>query len=160
MMKRLPGFEIDLHIGGGWCSWFTGLVDGEGCFEIQNRPHPGCRTGYESRVRLAIQLRADDHAVLEEIHRTLRIGHLYPTEQKGHNPTVKWQVADNSACYFVLIPLFDQYPLKSKKHRDYLIWKEAVTILHHEPPNKARLQRLQQLERLIKAGRQYQEERR
>jgi hypothetical protein len=49
--------------------WFSGLVDGEGCFSIAKTP-------WGFRCEFIIKLRADDLPMLEEIQTELGIGRI------------------------------------------------------------------------------------
>lgn len=45
--------------------------------------------------------------------------------QGAAKPSARWQVYDRYGCA-VIVSLFDRYPLRAKKARDYAIWREAV----------------------------------
>ncbi len=112
-----------------FCSWFAGLTDGEGCFYIGNN---GCS--------FIITLRADDVALLELLQKTLGIGRIQfqkVNRPGGHKPTAAWTVARRLHCRY-LVDVFDAYPLKSKKGRDYRIWREAL-LVHKEQSSPALL---------------------
>ncbi|WGV28693.1 LAGLIDADG family homing endonuclease [Halotia branconii CENA392] len=58
---------------------------------------------------------------------TLHIGYVtrpYAT-QKG-KPVTYYQVSNNKQLVEIVVPLFELYPLRSKKAKEYLIWKEEV----------------------------------
>ena len=116
------------EIDGYWASWFAGFTDGEGCFVIgkQNCDNP-C-ADYQCQFHL--RLRDDDKQILEEIRDTLGIGKICntPADTKhGYNkrPGVVLRVSAIKDCV-ALVNLFDKYPLRAKKRRDYEIWREAV----------------------------------
>lgn len=98
----------------GWCAWFAGFVDGEGCFRVTKKGVPEFQIG----------LRADDRAVLENIERVLGVGHLYEYAPEGKNPTLYYRVSGPRDCQIVLNTIGDR--LRSKKSRDYLLWRDAV----------------------------------
>lgn len=116
-----------------WCAWFTGLIDGEGYFQLTQR-----NTGTRAfQVELIINLREDDILVQEEIRRTLKIGRLYHINESGArakgeraSDQVRWRCTRIADIMRILIPLFDTYQLHSKKRRDFEIWREAATIVY------------------------------
>ena len=105
-----------------WLSWFSGLVDGEGCFLIGRVQVPY----YE--VKFVINMRADDRPMLEEIKNTLGFGRLaYRQRGKIGHPTVAFEVS-KATDLLKLVRLFDEYPLRSRKRRDYEVWRVAVLL--------------------------------
>jgi hypothetical protein len=48
-----------------------------------------------------------------------------PNRAGGSDPFGHWLVQSRSGCARMVV-LLDQYPLRAKKHRDYVIWREAV----------------------------------
>jgi hypothetical protein len=101
--------------------WLAGFVDGEGCFAVvpQNGGY-GCR--------LTVQVRADDGAVLEEICARTGLGMVTTVSRAaaaGVNPQVAWLVRAKADCQAAVL-LFERYPLRAKKARDFAIWREAV----------------------------------
>jgi hypothetical protein len=112
----LPSVE---HIDPSFAHWLAGFVDGEGCFTIAYDP-----PGYSCWV--SIQLRRDDEPVLQEIRDQTGVGAIRRRGSRGsHNPQSTWAVASKKDC-LLLVALFDKFPLRAKKRRDYLIWREAV----------------------------------
>lgn len=116
--KRYPDLEPE------WASWFAGLADGEGCFYIS--PSVGCS--------FIINLRADDTEVIKDIERRLGMGRIGRTKRnvatRRMNPLVTFTVARKEDLV-QLIAIFDAYPLRTKKGRDYAIWRKAA-LAHYD----------------------------
>lgn len=97
-----------------------------------------------------IRLRDDDKAILLFLQSNLAIGRIHlRIRESSSNPQVDWEVKSIGDCLF-LVRLFDRFPLRAKKSRDFQIWREAVlekaTGLGHY--SNARLEGLKaQLER-------------
>ena len=105
--------------------WFSGFVDGEGCFDI-HRINSADKDYYI--CRLTIGLRDDDTSILEEIQQQLGLGQITPRRTKGTiNPQVAWSVSRKTEMV-PLISVLDSYPLRSKKQNDYRIWREAALL--------------------------------
>ena len=102
--------------------WLAGLIDGEGSFGIGRVKH-----GYGLRV--SIQLRDDDSAILKEIQMRLGLGSISRRAGRSGNtnPGCVWMV-QTRADVEELVEVLDRYPLRSKKAADYAIWRQAVEV--------------------------------
>ena len=104
--------------------WLSGLIDGEGCFRV----HKGKRGAYYA-THFALKLRDDDTPVLREIWGQTGFGVLKPdrTRSGNSNPCMAWVIQSKADC-LRLVELLDKYPLRSRKARDYVLWREAVEV--------------------------------
>jgi hypothetical protein len=104
----------------GFGHWLAGFADGEGCFNI-------ARNGNGSMFcQFRIQVRSDDEPILLEIQRRTGLGRLTKVyKNRGANPSVIWYVSSKAEC-LALVELFETYPLRAKKQRDFEIWARAV----------------------------------
>lgn len=103
-------------------NWFAGFTDGEGCFRIK----PTNQGTFQ--CRFSIGLRADDEPILREIHERLGIGTLC---HSGRNNVKQeqWRLEVNAKAHVLkLVEVFNRYPLRAKKARDFAIWREAVIV--------------------------------
>lgn len=99
--------------------YLAGLTDGEGCFSI--RP-TGCS--------FIINLRDDDSDLLQWLCATFNVGTVTygkdaSADGKIRRPVARWTVSRKREVLW-LTRVFDAFPLKSKKARDYAVWREAV----------------------------------
>lgn len=116
-------------------SWLTGFADGEGTFLITRS---GSTTGNRRRAwtpRFAISLRTDDIGVLAELRAVFGGSIATGRKRPDAHPTSTWTVAGKRDLAR-LLDYFDRFPLRSKKARDYAIWREAV-LLYVECENSA-----------------------
>lgn len=105
----------------GW--YLAGIVDGEGCFYIAR-----ANGGRTLMCGFIVHLRADDRPLLEYLCEGTGLGGIYKgrREKVGTDqPSYRWGVTRKDECGR-LIALFEQFPLKSKKRRDFILWAEAV----------------------------------
>jgi len=126
----------------GW--WFTGLVDGEGCFystlSLRQKKTP---SGSEYPcinldAGLQIWLRADDKAALEKIRDYFGFGDLQskPVNQArkiqipGSKPATSLRLRDLDLLVERVIPHFTEFPLQTKKMRDYEVWRELIEFVY------------------------------
>ena len=133
-----------------WCSWFAGLVDGEGCFLIHSVHGRWCA------AKLVINMRADDRPMLEEIRKELGFGSLTfrPRSHGNGKPTLVYQVSKASEL-LALVHLFDRSPLRSRKRKDYEVWRTFVLL--HQSRHNATDPRIEALLHEIKAVRVYED---
>uniref|UniRef100_A0A6M3LBZ0 Putative homing endonuclease n=1 Tax=viral metagenome TaxID=1070528 RepID=A0A6M3LBZ0_9ZZZZ len=119
--------------------WFSGITDGEGCFFIEKQL-PSTQQDYiKYRGQFYIVLRADDLATLQYIRKELGFGKLYYKKPRGNScPQFCFKVTSVEDCY-KLIKVFDTYKLRSKKLKDYEVWKEFITYKYDNFRNKNNL---------------------
>jgi len=109
-------------------AWLSGFLDGEGSFIASyTKNNDFC-------IALSINLRADDDNTLKLVYELFNnSGSLkyYRTNDKvKRNPIVTWKIASITDLFEKVIPILDEYPLLSKKRRDYEIWKIIVSKLY------------------------------
>lgn len=148
-----------------WALWFSGFADGEACFYagISNRGEHTVRSA-QLIVYFTIQLRDDDASVLGMVRQmVLPYGH---TERKrgttweNSKPVVRWTVSDLMGLRAV-VDLFDRYPLRSRKARDFRTWRELVLLKEAHPPGckvsvyNGQRERVEELVAELREGREY-----
>ncbi len=108
--------------------WLAGFIDGEGSFNISHH-------GGNYQPRFSLKLRDDDTAIIKGIHSFIGVGSIRnsksgPIDSIYYSPNAKNQIRlDIVGSHNVkLINILDESPLRSKKLRDYVIWKSAVKI--------------------------------
>lgn len=106
-----------------FANWFVGFVDGEGSFQIQNKRR--LKGGYMPTFSLV--LRDDDVDVILAIQETLGFGLISARKftGPGSHDGIGWHVYSKYDL-LRLVAFFDEYPLRSKKVRDFAVWREAV----------------------------------
>lgn len=102
--------------------WLAGLIDGEGCFRIHSQ-----RRGDYFAPTFSLKLRDDDAPILREIVALTGIGRVTQDCSRSGNsrPCCVWRV-DSRASTEALARLLDCFPLRTRKARDYAIWRRAI----------------------------------
>jgi hypothetical protein len=149
-----------LTVDAGFGFWLAGLIDGEGCFDVKKLHQPS----------FGIALREDDHEVLSYCLRTLGVGTVRIERKKPPRGQrrVWWRLENLEAC-LRLVVLLDRYPLRTKKLRDFVLWRQVVLVqcgrprFTHYPGRRGSLPRdsteKSEIVRLVaqmRAGRAYQ----
>lgn len=114
--------------------WFSGFVDGEGCFNVscinrKNFKNPQITTNFV--------IAQAEYSIMNEINNILQLGWY----EKYKKPKIYKSISrEFPGCYtyhlatrslndcLLLISIFDKYKLRTKKKRQYELWKEAVYI--------------------------------
>lgn len=115
-------------------NWISGFVDGEGCFVVRLiRYKDSCVDSYRYKAEFEIHVRADDLAAIEDIKAYWGCGIIYTDpERNGHGrrakPSLRYRVCRMQDIHNVLIPHFERYVLRSKKRRDFEIFKAAIAL--------------------------------
>lgn len=146
---REQNMNLPYHIGRGMSeqekrdfgNWLAGFVDGEGCFFLRMR----CDRGYQRcDAAFRIELRADDLSVLKKIRKYLGCGSIKEKRLPSINSTANsrpqssYRVCNVTDLATIIVPMFELCPLHAKKANDFLVWKEAVYLLHKLKMRKIR----------------------
>ena len=111
--------------------WLAGLIDGEGHFAIHENTTPNGLQRYDCTFSLT--LRADDSEILNSLHQRTGLGRVYTRPQvRGSKPRVDWRIMRLEHC-LKLIAILDRFPLRTRKTRDYRIWRTAALRIAKMP---------------------------
>lgn len=128
--------------------WVTGFFDGEGCFSLYVRRDKQKRKNhfaiyYRWQADFAITLREDDIEVLKKFEKYFNAGAVSFTKLKKLKEDLlnkcTYHIVSTKDLVKKVIPHFEKYPLKSKKAADFILWKEAVKIIHQAKLRKKHL---------------------
>jgi len=108
--------------------WFSGFFDGEGSFAFSvavnghKRPAP----------KIQLTVRQDDAKTIEYIREQVRCGRAYfsckyrSDKYKNHRPWATFRVSCIADLAEIIVPLFESYPLHTKKAKEFAAWKVVV----------------------------------
>ncbi len=129
--------------------YLSGLTDGEGSFRLSVRNK---QQTIQNEASFTISFRDDDLPILVTIRNVLGFGSLYFSHNGQRKPTARLDFSRHSDA-IRLVHIFDLYPLRAKKARDYAVWREFV--LERSKPDRSQ-ERLNQLADEIVKVREYQ----
>lgn len=128
--NRQRGLWPDPHeeLDDGFGHWLAGFVAGEGSFLIlrQVRMRKQGLKGAGLVCTFRIALHVNDEPILREAQRRTGLGKVWV----GHSPSQTspcaiWVVQKKADCR-KLAEIFQRYPLRAKKARDFDIWCRAL----------------------------------
>lgn len=118
------GIPNKLSVSDEFGHWFSGFFDGEGTLVLFFR----MRGKYpELRANIRIMLRDDDADVIHRIKNNLNLGCISFHKKNGKtNPAIAWQGDGIKNMAEIIVPLFEKYPLYTKKADEFIIWKKVI----------------------------------
>lgn len=136
--QSIPPFPADIDRE-RFGNWFSGWTDGEGCFFAGVYPKKGTSGNplYAYRVDFQFGQRVDDESILLEIQSFLQCGYVFRVPPPKHSRAgwprnaqlqARFRVNRIDELHGIIIPTFERWPLRSKKRRDFEIWKECVHL--------------------------------
>ena len=114
--------------------WFiTGIFDAESSFVVTILQNPRYKTGWNVQARLQIKMHEIDRDLMEKIQTFFGgIGYI---SKPSNNSTVEFRVSTLNDIVNVIIPHFDKYPLITKKHADYILFKQIINLMLNKEHN-------------------------
>lgn len=122
--------------------YIAGFIDGEGCFGFQFRKdvrheRPNAPTYYSWKAQFMITARKDEQELFERIKEFFGCGNIY----KQLDIEIHYTVTDMDDLKNIISPFFKKYQLQGKKRHDFILWAEAIDILHKNKKKKANAQK-------------------
>lgn len=101
----------------------TGFCDAESCFNLIISKNPRYTLGWSTKLVFNIHLHSKDINILYLMQRFFGVGHV-----TLHGDKAMYQVVKLSDLA-VIIKHFNNYPLKTKKYGDFLLFEQAFFII-------------------------------
>ncbi|CAF3531479.1 unnamed protein product [Fusarium graminearum] len=105
-------------------NYVTGFTDGEGCFFVGINQDVKFKTGYRVKATFQIGLHEKDLALLEQIRLFFGVGKV----TKLGAESVQYRVSGLDDLNTIIYH-FDNYPLLTRKHSDYIFFKEVINLM-------------------------------
>ena len=110
-----PALKRDL------ANYFSGYVDGEGCFSVSFSKRPKLLVGWEVKPSFCVGQNYDRREVLDLMMLHFGCGHI---RRDWSDKTLKYEVRKLDDLLTKIIPHFKKYPLLSAKQKDFLRFAE------------------------------------
>lgn len=115
----------------------TGFTDGEGSFSLYVRRDKQKRLNhvaiyYRWQVDFGITLRGDDFEFLQKVEAYFNCGNcsiFKINAAKNELGFCTYHITSPMELEQKVVPHFEKFPLQSKKARDFVLWREAVSII-------------------------------
>lgn len=119
------GIPNRLAVSDSFGYWFSGFFDGEGCIFLFHRARGERYAEYRFTIR--VHIRDDDADAVAFIYDNLKVGRIARHGSNGSaNPSISWSCEKINDLAEIIIPLFERYPLHTKKAKEFSIWKPLV----------------------------------
>lgn len=113
------GKDYTTEITSLWKPYLVGLIEGDGWFSMSKK-------GEDVQYELGIEMGKRDVQLAYKLKKMLGVGRVeFRKKQKGED-AVFFRIRDKKHLINVILPIFDEYPLLSNKHYDYLIFKQGL----------------------------------
>lgn len=112
-------------------NYFSGYVDGEGCFSVSFSKRPKLLVGWEVKPSFCVGQNYDRREVLDLMMSYFGCGHI---RRDWGDRTLKYEVRKLDDLLTKIIPHFYEYPLKSAKQKDFLQFAgicQKIKVLEH-----------------------------
>ncbi len=105
--------------------WVVGFVDGEGCFYVGINPHPEMETGYQVLPEFTVVQHERDVQILYALKQFFGCGVV----RRNHAERMAYRVRGLQHLRERIVPFFEQHPLKTKKHLDFLKFRRILLLM-------------------------------
>ena len=107
--------------------WVTGFVDGEGCFHVGINAHADMTAGYQVLPEFTVVQHARDAQLLHALKAFFGCGVV----RTNHGDRLAYRVRSQQHLLERILPFFEKHPLRSKKHVDFLKFREVLLMMQN-----------------------------
>ena len=105
--------------------WITGFVDGEGCFHVGIARHEGMSVGVQVLPEFTVVQHERDAQLLHAIKAYFGCGVV----RTNHGDRLAYRVRSQQHLLERILPFFEKHPLRSKKHVDFLKFRDVLLMM-------------------------------
>jgi hypothetical protein len=105
--------------------WVVGFVDGEGCFFVGINPHPDMTSQFQVLPEFTVVQHERDVQLLHALKAFFGCGVV----RRNHAERMAFRVRRVEHLNDNVIPFFEKHPLKSKKHLDFLKFRDVLRLM-------------------------------
>ncbi len=108
--------------------WVVGFVDGEGCFYVGIHPHPETQVQYQVLPEFTVVQHERDVQVLYALKAFFGCGVV----RRDREDRMAYRVRNFTHLREQIAPFFEKHPLKTKKHVDFLKFREVLLLMERK----------------------------
>ena len=105
--------------------WVVGFVDGEGSFFVDINPHPDMTSQFQVLPEFTVVQHERDVQLLHALKAFFGCGVV----RRNHAERMAFRVRRVEHLNDNVIPFFEKHPLKSKKHLDFLKFRDVLRLM-------------------------------
>ncbi len=105
--------------------WIVGFVDGEGCFHVGINPHAAMTAGFQVLPEFTVVQHERDVHVLHALKAHFGCGVV----RRNHGDRLAYRVRSQAHLQRIIIPFFVRHPLKTRKHVDFLKFRDVLQLM-------------------------------
>ena len=129
--------------------WVTGFVDGEGCFHVGINAHAEMSAGYQVLPEFTVVQHARDAQLLHALKAFFGCGVV----RTNHGDRLAYRVRSQQHLLERILPFFEKHPLRSKKHIDFLKFREVLLMMQNgEHLDNGGLERIREIASKMNRG--------
>ncbi len=107
-------------------SYVSGFVDGEGSFLVSFQQRSKMKTGIEVRPSFTLSQHQRNQLIVNWLKEFFGCGSV---RFNRSDQTYKYEVRSLRDLTKIIIPHFDQFPLRTSKLKDYLVFKNICALM-------------------------------
>lgn len=101
--------------------WLVGFVEGDGTFSVN-------QNGKYFKCEFCIELSIRDIQLLYKIKKMLAGHGSITTRKRGDFEFARYKISSKAVLIQVVCPIFDQYPMLTSKHYDYIHFRNCLFV--------------------------------
>ena len=111
--------------------WLVGFVDGEGCFSCPIFRQRSMKLGWQVQPQFTVVQGESSRDVLEEMVRFFGCGNVYGNRRHDNHreDLCSYQVSRIGDLKSVIVPFFEQYPLRTAKRDNFAKFAEVIDLV-------------------------------
>jgi hypothetical protein len=111
--------------------WLTGFVDGEGCFSVPIFPNSKTSLRWQVQPRFVVVQGESSRDVLEEMEQFFGCGKININRRRDNHreDLCRYQVQRFADLRDVIVPFFEQYPLRTSKRDNFEKFAEVIRLM-------------------------------
>lgn len=135
--------------------WLIGFTDGEGTFSVEINKKEDMKMGYQIQISFIITQHSRDINLLNKIKLYFEgNGEIKSNRGKNGGDVLQYRLRKFDSIKKYIIPLFDNYPLKTLKKLDYEDFKKVVELMEKkEHLTKEGIEKIRKIKEGMNRGR-------